>query len=129
MFIYDNTQPQLTEMTMKKTFQMTHPKIKLPRLVEAMKYEVKKYIKRERNKTLPDKVDFWDFDCRYGVDQASSEVIHLSEINNCISQAEAQELESFYLEILVKPGHRTKKPKSERQNDGEDSVGKSEAAE
>ena len=96
---------------MKKTFKMTHPKIKVPRLVEAIKYEVKKYIKRERGKTLPLNIDFWDFDCRYGVDEASAEVIHLSAINKCISQAEDEQLESFYLEILVKPGHRSKKPK------------------
>ena len=96
---------------MKKTFKMSHPKIKVPRLVEAIKYEVKKYIKRERGKALPPNVDFWDFDCRFGDDEATSEVIHLSEINKFISQAEARELESFYLEILAKPGHRSKRPK------------------
>ena len=96
---------------MKKTFKLTHEKLSLPRLVEAIKHEVKKYIKRERRKKLPSKVDFWDFDCKYGVDEASCEVIHISAINKCISQAEEQGLESFYLEILVKPGYRTKKPK------------------
>jgi hypothetical protein len=100
---------------MKKTFKLTHPKIKVPRLVEAIKFEVRKYIKRERNKKLPEKVDFWDFDCRYGADEASSEVIHLSAINKCIDEAEAQQLETFYLEILAKPGYRTKKP-TERQH-------------
>ncbi len=105
---------------MKKTFKLSHPKHKLPRLVEAIKYEVKKYIKRERNKKLPEKVDFWDFDCRFGVDEASSEVIHVSAINKFISQAEAKQLESFYLEILAKPGIRTKKPKEEQQINGED---------
>ena len=100
---------------MKKTFELSHPKIKLPRLVEAIKYEVKKYIKRERRKTLPPEVDFWDFDCRFGDDEASSEVIHLSAINKSISQAESKKLESFYLEILVKPGHRSKKPREEPQ--------------
>ncbi len=95
---------------MKKTFKMSHPKIKTPRLVEAIKHEVKKYIRRERNKTLPDDVDYWDFDCRYGADEVSSEVIHLSAINKHISQAEEQQLESFYLEVMVKPGYRTKKP-------------------
>ena len=107
---------------MKKTFNLTHPKLKVPRLVEAIKYEVKKYIKRERRKTLPPKVDFWDFDCRFGDDEASSEVIHVSAINKSISQAESKGLESFYLEILVKPGHRTKKPKKEQQINGEDLV-------
>ncbi|MDX2481952.1 MAG: DUF6172 family protein [Desulfuromusa sp.] len=107
---------------MKKTFKMTHPKLKVPRLVEAIKYEVKKYIKRERGKALPDNVDFWDFDCRFGVDEASSDVIHLSAINKAISQAEADQLESFYLEILVKPGHRSKKPKEYQQINIGDSV-------
>ena len=107
---------------MKKTFKMTHPKIKVPRLVEAIKYEVKKYIKRERRKPLPDNVDFWDFDCRYGADEASSEVIHISAINKSISQAESEQLESFYLEILAKPGHRTKRPKEEQPVSVEDSA-------
>jgi hypothetical protein len=97
-------------ITMKKTFQLSHPKIKLPRLVEAIKFEVKKYLKRERNKMLPPDVDFWDFDCKYGADEASSAVIHVSQINNAISSAEDRELKSFYLEILAKPGFRSKKP-------------------
>jgi len=104
---------------MKKTFLLSHPKLKLPRLVEAIKYEVKKYIKRERGKTLPPKTDFWDFDCRFGVDEESCEVIHISTINKCISQAESKKLESFYLEILVKPGYRRKKPKIEPQENVE----------
>lgn len=101
---------------MKKTFELTHPKIKRPRRVEAIKYEVKKYIKRERRKTLPVDVDFWDFDCRFGNDEASSEVIHLSAINRSISQVEADQLDSFYLEILAKPGYRAKKSIAEPQN-------------
>ena len=99
---------------MKKTFKTSHPKIERPRLVEAIKYEVKKYIRRERRKTLPPNVDYWDFDCRYGVDQASSEVIHVSAINTYISRAESEQRESFYLEILAKPGHRRKRPGPEQ---------------
>jgi hypothetical protein len=114
---------------MRKTFKMTHPKIKRPRLVEAIKHEVKKYIKRERGKTLPPDVDFWDFDCRFGVDEASSEVIHLSAINQAISQAEADQLESFYLEILVKPAHRSKKPREEQPINLEDSANQSDEME
>jgi hypothetical protein len=96
---------------MKKTFQLTHPKIKLARLVEAIKHDVKKYIKRERNKKLPEGVDFWDFDCKYGPTAEDANEIHLSEINKCIDNAENQQLESFYLEIMVKPGYRMKKVK------------------
>ena len=104
---------------MRKTFKLSHPKIKVPRLVEAIKFEVKKYLKRERGKALPANADFWDFDCRYGVDQASSEVIHVSAINTYISRAESEQLESFYLEILAKPGYRRKRPGQE-QGHGEE---------
>jgi hypothetical protein len=93
---------------MKKTFKLTHEKIKIPRLVDAIKHEVKKYIKRERRRALPESADFWDFDCRFGADEASSKVIHLSEINKSISSAESEQLESFYLEILAKPRSRNK---------------------
>jgi Family of unknown function (DUF6172) len=98
---------------MKKTFALTHPKIKLARLVEAIKYDVKKYIKRERNKKLPGDVDFWDFDCKFGKTEQAAAVVHLSQINKLIDQAEQQQLDSFYLEILVKPGHRIKKQDTE----------------
>ena len=37
---------------MRKTFSLTHEKIKTPRLVDAIKHEVKKYLKRERNKKI-----------------------------------------------------------------------------
>ncbi len=105
---------------MKKNFNLTHSKRKLPRLVEAIKYEVRKYIARERRKALPEGVDFWDFDCRFGPDQASSEVIHVSAINKCISRAEAGQLESFYLEILAKPAYRRKKPVEDQHDDPEE---------
>jgi hypothetical protein len=96
---------------MRKTFKLTHPKIKVDRLIEAVKHDVKKYIKRERKKILPEGVDFWDFSCKYGTNEEDVQEIHLAEINKFIDQAEAQQLESFYLEILAKPGHRIKKTK------------------
>lgn len=98
---------------MKKTFALTHPKLNLARLVEAIKFEVKKYIKRERNKKLPEGVDYWDFDCKYGHSEATAQTIHISTINKCIDEAESLELNSFYLEVLVKPGYRSKKPSDE----------------
>ncbi len=95
---------------MKKTYTLTHPKIKYARLIEAARHDVKKYIKRERNKTLPDNFDYWDFDCKFGNTSEESKEIHLAEINKCIDKVEEQQLESFYLEILAKPACRTKKP-------------------
>lgn len=94
---------------MKKTFLLTHAKIKTPRLIDSIKHEVKKYIKRERNKSLPDGADFWDFDCKYGHSEDKAEVVHVTALNKSIDDAVQHELESFYLEILAKPANRTLK--------------------
>jgi len=93
---------------MKKTFVLSHPKLNLARLVESIKYDIKKYIKRERNKTLPAGVDYWDFDCKYGLNESTAKTIHISTINKCIDEAESAAIESFYMEILVKPAVRTR---------------------
>jgi hypothetical protein len=91
---------------MKKTFALTHPKLKPARLVDAIKYEVKKYLRRERNKNLPAGADFWDFDCRFGATQSQADVIKVATINKHIDKAVEAELPSFYLEILAKPGYK-----------------------
>lgn len=98
---------------MRKTFKLTHPKHKRPRLVEGVRHEVKKYVKRERNKKLPEGVDYWDFDCKFGHTEEEARVIHLSDISKCIDEVDKEELGSFYLEILVKHGVRmtSDKPK------------------
>jgi hypothetical protein len=84
-------------------------------VADAIKHELKKYIKRERNKTLPEGVDFWDFDCRFGADELTCGVIHVSEINKVISEADVEGLDTFFLEVLAKPGKRTKKPEEEKE--------------
>lgn len=91
---------------MKKTITLSHPKHKYPRLIEAAKSEVRKYITRERKRELPEGVDYWDFDCRFGDSEAVAEVIHLSEINKRIDDIATRNLPSFYVEVLRKEGVR-----------------------
>lgn len=97
---------------MKKTFKLTHPKIKVPRLIEGVKHDIRKYIKRERKRELPKGADFWDFACKYGDTEETAEKVHMAELDKYINDAEKRQLESFYIEILRKPGKRTKKPKT-----------------
>ncbi|GAB6070080.1 hypothetical protein JCM30760_11770 [Thiomicrorhabdus hydrogeniphila] len=95
---------------MKKTFKLTHDKIKPARLADAIKSEVKKYLKRERTKALPKGSDFWAFDCKYGADAQNCVEIHEAEINQYVDKALAENLETFYLEVIAKPAVRSKKP-------------------
>lgn len=107
---------------MKKTFKLSHPKIKYPRLIEAAKNEAKKYQKRERNKPLPKGADFWAFECKFGADADTAEVIRAAEINEKISFAESQEWQSFYLEIIAVPANRVfvEREGDEEEFDAED---------
>lgn len=105
---------------MKKTFKLSPPETKAARHLEAIKSEVRKYIKRERKKKLPDGVDFWDFDCKMGPSVDEAKKIHLTEIAKCIDEANTKQQDSFYLEILAKPGHRMKKPKPEDNSSWEE---------
>ena len=91
---------------MKKTFELIHPKIKPARLIEAARRDVKKYLRRENRKLLPDDFECWNFDCKFGPSEEKAEVILSSEISKCISEAEEESLKSFYLEILAKPGYK-----------------------
>ncbi|MDC7226405.1 MAG: DUF6172 family protein [Spirochaetales bacterium] len=95
---------------MKKTFSLTDPKRNPDRMLDAAKYKIRKYLKREQKKTLPDGFDYWDFDCRYGQTEKDAEIIHVSAINKNIDKVCEQKLSSFYLEILAKPVKRKNKP-------------------
>ncbi len=95
---------------MKKTFQLQvegkHP----DRLLDSIKHDIRKYLKRERRRELPEGVDFWDFDCKFGLTEETAEVVHLANVITCIDHAVANQAKQFYVEILAKHGVRTKRP-------------------
>jgi hypothetical protein len=101
--------------TMKKTIALNHPKIKTARLVESIKHDIKKYLGRERRKTLPEGTDYWTFDCKFGASQDAAVVVFTSEINKKIDEAAEQELTEFYVEILVRA--EAHKPKTDTASD------------
>ena len=91
---------------MKKTFPLTSPLHQPARVVEQIKSDVRKYVKRERKKKLPEGVDFWDFDCRIGQGAAEPETKHVEEVIGAIDRAAASGAEAVFIEILAKPGVR-----------------------
>ncbi len=94
---------------MKKTFSFIAPNKKPERQMDAIKYEIKKYLGRESRKKIPEGSDYWGFDCRIGKDLESAKDIHVKEINPQITAIFEGKAESFYLEILSKPMKRTKR--------------------
>ena len=93
--------------TVKKTFQLLVEGKNKDRVLEATKHEIRQYLKRERNKALPEGVDFWDFDCRFGATPDAAEVVHPAKLTELIDALAAEGGAAFYVELLAKPGHRT----------------------
>jgi hypothetical protein len=95
---------------MRKNFPLhidgRHP----DRVLDAVKNDVRKYLKRERRRDLPEGVDFWDFDCKCGLQAADAEVVHLSALIAAIDALAKAQATSVYVEILAKHGKRTPKP-------------------
>ena len=95
---------------MKKKFQLQvegkHPE----RWLESIKHEIRKYLRRERRRALPAGVDFWDFDCRFGETEGTSEIAHVASLIAHIDQVVQAGGKQFYIEILAKHGIRQPRP-------------------
>jgi hypothetical protein len=98
---------------MRKTFLLQVDGKNQDRVLDAVKHEIRKYIKRERRRDLPEGADFWDFDCRFGVSKEAAEVVHLSALTERINGVAAAGGAAFYVEILAKPGIRKPRPAGE----------------
>ena len=95
---------------MKKTFKLNIEGRHRDRVVEATKHEIRKYVKRQRRVPLPEGVDYWDFDCRFGASAETATVVHFATLTTLIDTVAKEGAESFYLEIVARNGHRTARP-------------------
>jgi hypothetical protein len=91
---------------MKKTFKLNIEGKNRDRVLEAVKHEIRKYVKRERRRDLPEGVDFWDFDCRFGATEAEAVSVHFATLTSHIDAVAQDAGEQFYVEILAAHGHR-----------------------
>jgi hypothetical protein len=95
---------------MKKTFQLAAEGKHPDRLLEAIKHELRKYVKRERRRELPAGADYWDFDCRFGATEAAAQAAHLSSLTALIDGVAKEGGKQFYVEILARPAQRRSRP-------------------
>lgn len=95
---------------MRKTFPLRiegrHP----DRVLDAVKHDIRKYVRRERRRELPEGVDFWDFDCRFGLTRDDATPVHLAELTARLDEAAQGGAIEAYVEILARHGHRQARP-------------------
>jgi len=87
---------------MKKTFYLNNDRRPRIRLIEAYKYEIRKYIKREKNKELPEGYIRWHFTYAFGFDKKEPSSVELADLMGYIQKAEIEADDSFFVEISVR---------------------------
>nr|WP_295776881.1 DUF6172 family protein [Rhodoferax sp.] len=95
---------------MKKTFKLNIEGKNRDRVLDAVKNEIRKYVKRERRRELPEGVDFWDFDCRFGATEEQAVVVHFATLTELIDGIAQGGGDQFYVEILASHGRRQARP-------------------
>ena len=88
---------------MKKIFKLTDEKKHEDRVLEAVKNDIRKYVKREKKKDIPDKKTmYWDFDCKIGANSDNAEVVVYEELIKALDAVKATGATECYVEILAK---------------------------
>lgn len=88
---------------MRKVFKLTDPKKHEDRVLEAIKHEIRKYVKREKKKDLPEKATmYWDFDCKVGTTAEDAKVVVFEELIKSLDAVKAGGATEMYVEILAK---------------------------
>lgn len=98
---------------MKKNFKLTASNKHPDRVVDSIKNEIRKYIKREKRKALPEGFDYWDFECKFAQKDETPTAINFNDITACIDAAAKAQCETFYMEIMAKAGKKVLKVKEE----------------
>jgi hypothetical protein len=91
---------------MKKTFSLRAPGKDDARVRDKIRQEINRYVRRERQKKLPEGYDHWEFACRVGASAAQTETRPFKELGgsvDAVAQAGATEV---YIEIVATPAER-----------------------
>ena len=101
---------------MKKVFKLQVENKKPERQLESIKNEIRKYLKRERKKKLPEEAIYWDFECRFGKDSASAKSVTASELTAALDSANSEAWSECYVEIIAKASMK-KAPEVEEEGE------------
>ncbi len=88
---------------MKKIFKLTDEKKHEDRVLEAVKHEIRKYVKREKKKKLEDAQNtYWDFNCKIGATPESAKTVDFDALIKELDAVKASGATECYVEILAK---------------------------
>jgi hypothetical protein len=91
---------------MKKSFPLKALGKDDARVRDKIRQEVNTYVRRERQKTLPEGFDLWAFNCKVGASAAAAEALPLKEIGGAIDAVAKAGATEVFIAILAAPGLR-----------------------
>jgi Family of unknown function (DUF6172) len=97
---------------MRKTYLLNIDGKNRDRLLDAAKHDIRRYVKRERARALPEGVDFWDFDCKAGASETAAAAVHFGALMASIDALVKEGGDRFYVEVVTRHGHRQAKPQT-----------------
>lgn len=100
---------------MRKIYPLTSPDKHADRVLEAVKHDIRKYVRRERRRSVPEGMDYWDFDCRFGTEEPKASPVHLAEVIASVDAAAKAGEAQCYVEVIARAAVR--KLRSERSPD------------
>lgn len=86
---------------MKKIFKLREGDKNPDRIVEKIKHQLRKYLRREKKKKLESLNGFWDFNCRFGIDEENSKKVSFNDIIQLLDKAREDKLMECYIEIVA----------------------------
>ncbi len=102
---------------MKKIFKLTDEKRHEDRVLEAIKNDIRKYVKREKKKNLLDKEKmYWDFDCKVGASKDDAKVVEYEALIKELDAVKATGTIECYVEILAKAVNKPLKEEKKEES-------------
>jgi len=99
----------------KKIFPLQSETKQPERVIDAIKHDIRKYLKRERAKKLPTGSPFWIFACRVGENEESAKEILVQELTSAIDTAYNEKWSECFVEIVAQPAKNLKVKKEEEK--------------
>jgi len=94
----------------RKTYPLNIEGRHRDRVLDAIKHDIRKYVKRQRRVPLPEGVDFWDFDCKFGPSAETAAPLHFGNLMEQIDVLAREGGAALYVELLAKNGYRKARP-------------------
>jgi hypothetical protein len=93
---------------MKKMFSLTAAGKDDARVRDKVRHEINKFLKRSRQKELPEGMTRWNFECRLGNSATEAEVLPWKDLGAAIDRQAEAGATSVYVEVLPVAAERSR---------------------